>query len=150
MSLKDGFSKFIAANPDRLHFAAHSHHPWPDASYEGHMQAWDDAATLADDKWEHVFGEVIPQTRDAVAGIVGLQGGDTLTFGPNTHDFLVRIFSCLEPPVRILSTDGEFHSFNRQSRRWEEEGLAIVDRVPTEPFETFSERFPSMHWSCFG
>jgi selenocysteine lyase/cysteine desulfurase len=25
--------------------------------------------------------------------------------------------------------------------RWEEEGLAIVDRIPVEPFETFSDRF---------
>jgi selenocysteine lyase/cysteine desulfurase len=40
-----------------------------------------------------------------------------------------------------LSTGSEFHSFTRQSRRWEEEGLAIVDRVPTEPFATFAERF---------
>jgi selenocysteine lyase/cysteine desulfurase len=41
----------------------------------------------------------------------------------------------------VLSTGSEFHSFTRQSRRWEEEGLAIVDRVPTEPFDTFPERF---------
>jgi selenocysteine lyase/cysteine desulfurase len=43
--------------------------------------------------------------------------------------------------VRVLSTDAEFHSFTRQSRRWEEEGLVIVDRVPAEPFDTFAERF---------
>ena len=43
--------------------------------------------------------------------------------------------------MRVLTSDAEFHSFNRQSRRWEEAGLAIVDRVPAEPFETFADRF---------
>jgi selenocysteine lyase/cysteine desulfurase len=43
--------------------------------------------------------------------------------------------------VRILASNSEFHSFTRQSRRWEEEGLAIVDRVPAEPYDTFAERF---------
>lgn len=141
MSLKAGFSRFFAAQPERLHFAAHSHHPWPDVSYEAHMAAWEDAVTLADDKWDRVFGEVIPATCGLIADVLGLQGPGSLVFGPNTHGFLVRIFSCLEPPVRILSTDAEFHSFGRQSRRWEEAGLAIVDRVPAEPFDTFADRF---------
>lgn len=141
MNLKPGFSRFLSARPDRLHFAAHSHHPWPDVSYEAHMQAWEDAAGRADDKWDYMFSEVMPQTRERIAEVIGLEGGDTLTFAPNTHEFLNRIFSCLEPPVRVLSTDSEFHSFNRQSRRWEEAGLAIVDRIPVEPFETFAERF---------
>lgn len=141
MNLKDGFSRFLTAQDDRLHFAAHSHHPWPDVSWEAHNQAWLDAARLADDKWEHVFGTVIPETQNLIAGTLGLADPNTLTFAPNTQDFVARIFSCLDPPVRVLSTDAEFHSFARQSRRWEEAGLAIVDRVPTEPFDTFSERF---------
>ncbi len=104
-------------------------------------RAWLDAAEMIDDKWEHIFGEVIPNTRTRVADVLGLADPASLTFGPNTHSFLLRIFSCLEPPVRVLSTDAEFHSFTRQSRRWEEAGLAIVDRIPTEPFDTFGERF---------
>src|SRR5437762_4021096 len=51
-SCKRLFSRAIAANPGRLHFAAHSHHLWPDASYDGHLAAWNDAAELADRKWE--------------------------------------------------------------------------------------------------
>ena len=141
MSLKHGFSRFLGAEPERLHFAAHSHHPWPDVSFEGQRQAWQDAAAMMDDKWEHVFGVVIPRVSSRLGEILGLADPTTLTFGPNTHSFLLRIFSCLEPPVRVLSTDSEFHSFTRQSRRWEEAGLAIVDRVPSEPFDTFSDRF---------
>jgi len=142
MSLKAGFSRFLGAEPARLHFAAHSHHPWPDVSHDAHERAWLDAAELADDKWDHVFGTVMPRARYRIADQIGLPGGgDTITFAPNTHEFLVRLFSCFDPPVRVLSTGSEFHSFTRQSRRWEEEGLAVVDRVPTEPFETFEDRF---------
>ena len=141
MSLKKGFSRFLQADPDRLHFAAHSHHPWPDVTLEAHTNAWLDAASMADDKWDHVFGNVMPRVRGRIAQVLDLDGGDSLTFAPNTHEFLVRLFSCFDPPVRVLSTGSEFHSFTRQSRRWEEEGVAIVDRVPTEPFDTFSERF---------
>jgi selenocysteine lyase/cysteine desulfurase len=141
MSHKTHFTRFLGAKPGRLHFAAHSHHPWPDVSFAAQQRAWLDAAEMMDDKWEHIFGVVIPRTATRVAGALGLSDPTTLTFAPNSHDFLVRIFSCLDPPVRILSTDAEFHSFTRQSRRWEEAGLAIVDRVTAEPFETFTERF---------
>ncbi|HEY5890945.1 MAG TPA: aminotransferase class V-fold PLP-dependent enzyme [Acidimicrobiia bacterium] len=139
--MKEHFSRFFAGDPERLHFAAHSHHPWPDVALEAHNQYWLDSARLADDKWEYIFGQVVPRAQSSVASVVGLASPETLTFAPNTHDFLVRIFSCLEPPVRILSTSSEFHSFNRQSRRWEEAGLAIVDRIESEPFATFNERF---------
>ncbi len=141
MSLKTSFSRFLESGPDRLHFAAHSHHPWPDISYEAHTRAWTDAAEMMDDKWEHVFGTVFTGAMQLVAGLIGVDDPRSITFAPNTHELIVRIFSCLEPPVRILTSDAEFHSFSRQSRRWEEEGVAIVDRVPAEPFETFAERF---------
>ncbi len=141
MNLKPHFSRFLGARPDLLHFAAHSHHPWPDISFDAQQQAWLDAAEMMDDKWEHIFAQVIPGAGSRVADILGLADPETLAFGPNTHSFLLRIFSCLEPPVRVLSTDAEFHSFHRQSRRWEESGLAIVDRIPTEPFESFGDRF---------
>jgi selenocysteine lyase/cysteine desulfurase len=141
VKLRREFSRFLDSDPGRLHFAAHSHHPWPDVSYEAHRQAWVDAATLADDKWQNVFGSVMPRARELIASILGLTRTDTITFAPNTHELVVRLFSCFEPPVRVLTSGSEFHSFTRQSRRWEEEGLAIVDRVPTEPFDTFPERF---------
>lgn len=141
MNLKSSFSRFLEAKPDRLHFAAHSHHPWPDVTHEAHERAWNDAALMMDDKWDHIFGEVFAEARRRIGDLIGVEDAGSITFAPNTHELVVRIFSCLEPPVRILTTDAEFHSFNRQSRRWEEEGLAIVDRVPAEPFETFPDRF---------
>ncbi len=141
MNLEPGFSRFLRSDPNRLHFAAHSHHPWPDVSFDAHQRAWLDAAELMDDKWEHVLGTLMPQLRNRIAGVLKLAGPDSITFAPNTHEFVVRLFSCFQPPVRVLSTDAEFHSFARQSRRWEEAGLAHVDRVPAEPFDTFADRF---------
>jgi selenocysteine lyase/cysteine desulfurase len=134
------FSRFRSAAPDRLHMAAHSHHPWPDASYNGHMAAWFDAAELADDKWDKVFGEVIPEAQRHVAGRLGLSDPAAVAFSPSTHSLLMRLLSCLPQPVRVLTTDAEFHSFSRQMRRLEEDRLAVVMRVAAEPFETFPDR----------
>ena len=43
MSHKALFSRALTLAPERLHFAAHSHHLWPDASFEAQTQAWIDA-----------------------------------------------------------------------------------------------------------
>ena len=71
MSFKALFSRSLSADPMRLHFAAHSHHLWPDASREGHIEAWDDAARLADRKWEKVMEEVWPEAQGHVASELG-------------------------------------------------------------------------------
>lgn len=140
MSFKHLFKRFFAADPERLHFAAHSHHPWPDASYQAHLQYWDDSARLMDDKWDQVFGRVVPELRIRLSSLLRLPDPGTLVFAPNTHELVMRLFSCLRPPVQIVTTDAEFHSFRRQARRWEEAGLARVTRIPGEPFPTFSQR----------
>ena len=143
MTLKAYFSRFLEADPARLHFAAHSHHLWPDVTFEAQQQCWRDAARLADRKWQTVFGEVYPAAQEHVSRVLNLSSPATIAFGPNTHGFVLRLLSCLpsKPAVRVLTTDGEFHSFARQMRRLEEDGLAEVTRVPTEPFQTFAERF---------
>ena len=138
--LKPHFRRFLEAEPGRLHFAAHSHHPWPDASLDGHQQAWADAARHADDKWDVVFGEVLPEAQRHVATELSLPSPSSLAFAPNTHDFVLRLLSCLPARPRIVTSDAEFHSFERQTRRLEEDGLATVERVPSEPFDTFGER----------
>ena len=139
---KDLFSRALSLDPERLHFAAHSHHLWPDASFDGQVRAWVEANKFADRKWDLIFGDVVPEAQAHVAKELNLPSPDTVVFAPNTHDFLLRIFSGFETkPVRILSTDGEFHSFRRQGERWEEAGEAVVTRVPLHPFETFDDRF---------
>lgn len=143
--MKAAFSRFLSAAPNRLHAAAHSHHPWPDVTFEAHLRAWEHAAELADDKWDRVFEVLIPSVRRKVAAVLGLPDPATLTFAPNTHEFVVRIAADLPRPFRVLTTDSEFHSFARQLSRWEEAGVAVADRVPAEPFETFPERFVSAY-----
>jgi len=137
------FSRFLGAVPGRLHVAAHSHHPWPDITFEAQQQAWLDAARLIDDKWDEVFGSVLPEAARHIAGRLRLSDPEAIGFAPSTHALVVRLLSCLSPPVRILTTDSEFHSFARQAARLEEDGLAVVERVAVEPFASFPERFAS-------
>ena len=143
MSFKPLFSRSLASNPERLHMAAHSHHLWPDASFNGQVQCWDDAARLADRKWDRIMGEVWPRAQRYVASELGTDMPDAIVFAPNTHDLLVRLFAAVpeKRPIRVLTTDGEFHSARRQFARWEESGAATVERVNTEPFDGFSQRF---------
>lgn len=139
-SYKHLFQRSLAAAPDRLHFAAHSHHLWPDASWLGHQAAWDDAARLADRKWDRVMGEIWPAAQRHVADELNLPDPSSVVFAGNTHELLLRIVSARpERVVRILTSDGEFHSFRRQSARWLESGRVVLDVVPTGP--DFAERF---------
>lgn len=133
MSFKHLFSRALESAPGRLHFASHSHHLWPDASWLGQAQAWNDAARLADRKWDKVFGEVIPEAQRHIAAELSLPRPETLAFAPNTHEFLVRIVSALPMDCpRVLATDGEFHSFRRQALRWAEAGRIALTLVPRE------------------
>jgi selenocysteine lyase/cysteine desulfurase len=140
MSFKPHYSRFLEALGSRLHFRAHSHHPWPDCTREAHLRVWDDAALRGDDKWDAIFDETIPQAQRAVAELLRLPDPKAIAFAPNTHEFIARLLSCLPEKPRILTTDSEFHSFARQAARLEEAGARVV-RVPTERFGDFVERF---------
>jgi selenocysteine lyase/cysteine desulfurase len=141
--LNEFFSYFREANPGRLHFAAHSHHPWPDATRGAHARYWSDSAALTDRKWERVFGEVVPRAQQHVARLIGLSDARQVAFAPNVHEFVVRIYSCFEVarPLRVLTSAHEFHSFRRQTRRLQEAGRLVVEEIPGPPWNTFVERF---------
>lgn len=142
-SLSGHFTKSVGLPGARLHFAAHSHHPWPDGTQAAQAQCWDDAARLLDAKWGHVFSSVLPAAQTHVAKRLNLSDPNTVVFAPNTHEFVRRLISALPAgrASRILTTDSEFHSFARQVARLEEDGLVEVTRVPAEPFATFAQRF---------
>ena len=142
LDLRAHFSRFLNADPTRLHFAAHSHHPWPDVTREAQLAAWDIAARLQDAKWEEVLGPVLADLQAKVARQLGLPDPATLVFAPNTHEFVLRILASLSAhrPPRVLTTDAEFHSLTRQLARLEEEGLVAVTRIATEPHATCLER----------
>lgn len=141
-SWKSHFSRFFDANEGTLHFAAHSHHYWPDVTFEAQRDVWRDAAAHVDSKWDKVFSEVLPQSQELVARAIGGSDPRSIAFAVNTHELLLRLVSCIErSPVRILTSDAEFHSFSRQAQRWQEAGVAKMEIVPAEPFDTFEERF---------
>lgn len=141
--MKHLYSRFLSASPGRLHFAAHSHHPWPDVTRDAQIEAWEDAALMADLKWERVFGTVVPEAQGHIARVLDLPSASQIAFAPNTHEFVVRLLSCFPAgrKIRVVTTDAEFMSFSRQMARAEEEQLVDLHRVPAEPFATFTERF---------
>jgi selenocysteine lyase/cysteine desulfurase len=143
LSFKHFFSRSLGADPNRLHMASHSHHLWPDASFEGQTECWNDAARFADGKWDRIMDEVWPEAQGHVAAELGTGMADAIVFAPNTHQLLVSLFAAASStwPIRVLTSDGEFHSARRQFARWEESGAAAVERVSAEPFDTFSDRF---------
>ena len=144
MTFKRLFSRSLGAAPGRLHFAAHSHHLWPDASFDAQVEAWNDAAQFADRKWDKVMGEVWPEAQSQVAAELGSNLADAIVFSSNTHDFLVRLVSAAPRrggSLRVLTSDGEFHSARRQFARWAEDGWFQLEQVAAEPFADFPERF---------
>jgi selenocysteine lyase/cysteine desulfurase len=145
LSFKPLFARSLGAAPERLHFAAHSHHLWPDASFEGQVACWEDAAAQADHKWDKVMDEVWPEAQAHVAAELGSGDPSAIVFASNTHDFLIRLVAgCPRndgSPLRVLTSDGEFHSARRQLARWSETGEIALTRIAAEPFEDFSDRF---------
>ncbi len=142
LDLTADFSRFRSADPDRLHFAAHSHAYWPDATRAAQLQLWDDAARLVDEKWSCVLGEVWPAVAGGIARHLRLPDPATLVTAVNTHEFVNRLISALplgRTPV-IVTTDGEFHSFKRQTERLAEDNLIRLVAVPTEPFASLPAR----------
>ena len=137
------YSRFLAARPDILHMSPHSHYYWPDVTRQAHLDYWDDSAKFADQKWDEIFTRRMPRVQHLIAERLRVDNPEQIVFAPNTHEFVYRILSCFDAakPLRILTTDSEFHSFNRQSRRLLERGNVELDVVATEPFASLSERW---------
>lgn len=137
------YQKFIQANLGVQHYACHSHHYWPDVTFEAVQQCWLDSAKYVDSKWDYFFGIKLPQAQKLISETLNLAKPEQIVFASNTHEFVTRILSCLNPRKanRILTTDSEFYSFDRQINRLSEEKNIEVVKVATEPFETFESRF---------
>ncbi len=136
-ALASDYSAFDVAN--RLLLTGHSHQAWPDRGLEGQKQAWLDAATHVDGKWDAAY-EKMERVADGFRQLMGGCDGD-LTLETNTHALVVRFISSL--PLRerpkIVTTDGEFHSARRQLDRIAEEGIEVV-RVAASPVADLAER----------
>lgn len=140
---KKYYQRFLEANIGIQHYASHSHHYWPDITREATLNYWDDSAKFVDDKWEHIFSTKLPETQKLIASILKLSAPEQIVFAPNTHEFICRLLSCFDPKktIKILSTDSEFYSFDRQVNRLAEESLVEIEKIETNPFDNFEERF---------
>lgn len=131
------YSHFDVAN--RLLFTGHSHQAWPDVAREGQTEYFDVCARDVDTKWEKSFEktEILRNyLRDYYDDPNGLYCREE-----STHFLIVSLLSSfdLKNKPKIITTDGEFHSMDRQLRRLEEEGIEVVS-VPTDPDDTFAQR----------
>jgi kynureninase len=124
---------------ERLPLSGHSHQAWPDVALEGQIEAFEDATRAVDEKWELAFARA-DEVRDAYAGWIG-ETDAAIALGASTHELIIRFLSALDLRVRprLVTTDGEFHTLRRQTRRLAEAGLEL-EVVPAEPVETLAER----------
>ena len=136
-ALAPHYSRFEVSK--RFLLTGHSHQAWPDRGFDGHTQAWLDAARYVDDKWEAAFGRA-ERVREGFAALLGDTRG-CIALGANTHELVVRLLSALplRARPRLVTTDGEFHSIRRQLDRLEEEGITVV-RVAEAPLDSLASR----------
>jgi kynureninase len=124
---------------ERLLLTGHSHQAWPDVALEGQVAAFDDAALLADEKWERALAQA-DRVRDGLRGWLADPDAE-LALGASTHDLVLRFLSALDLAARprLVTTDGEFHTLRRQLGRLAEGPLEVV-RVAARPAESLAER----------
>ena len=138
MSFKGLFSRSLAPIPAGCTSPRTAIICGPTPASTARSQAWNDAARLADRKWDKVMDEVWPEAQAMSRASLAPTMPDAIVFASNTHDFLVRLVTAAPRQAGrsgCLTTDGEFHSARRQFARWEEEGEIGVDRVAAEPFD---------------
>jgi kynureninase len=124
---------------ERVLLTGHSHQAWPDVARHAQIQAWDDAATHVDDKWERAFAMADRVGRGYARRLDDSDGDYALA--SNTHELLVRFLSALplrERP-RLVTTDGEFHTIRRQLERLVEAGVPVAI-VPSRPVADLASR----------
>lgn len=132
------YTRFGVGGP-RIFLSGHSHQAWPDVAEEGLLESFADAASAVDAKWALAEAKV-EEVRDGYRRFLGDPDGE-VAVGPSTHDFIVKLLSCLDlrRRPRVVTTEGEFHALRRQLDRLVEEGLEVV-RVRAEPVSTLAER----------
>jgi selenocysteine lyase/cysteine desulfurase len=134
LNLKPFYQYFLQHHADVLHFAAHSHHFWPDVTRQAHLEYWEDSARYSDDKWDKIFQEVLPKAKSHIGKILHLKDHEQIVFAPNTHELSSRILSLFlgKSHLKILTTSSEFTSWNRQLLRLMELPQIEVEMIKTE------------------
>lgn len=136
------YSAFRVA--ERLLLTGHSHQAWPDVAKEGVVQAWEDAALHADEKWGRAL-EKAERVRDGFRLWLDEPGAE-IALDQNTFGLVLRFLSALDlrSRPRLVTTDGEFHTLRRLMARLGEEKTLDVVVVPARPAETLAERLAAV------
>ena len=142
LTLQPHYEQFKVS--ERILLSGHSHQAWPDVAKQGLLKCFDDAAKHIDDKWQAAF-EKADRVRDFYRGLLGERDAQ-IALGASTHELLLRFLSDLNcfkrpmhRPIKIVTTDGEFHSLRRQLNRLKVLNIDI-EVVPVQPSSTLSER----------
>lgn len=124
---------------EKLLFTGHSHQAWPDCSFEGVIECWQDASELIDNKWDKAFIKAA-QVRKEISNLLNDDSG-YIALASNTHELIVKFLSALPLATRtkIITTDSEFHTIRRQLDSLKSLGIDIK-RIDQFPLDSFSER----------
>ncbi|WP_299010689.1 aminotransferase class V-fold PLP-dependent enzyme [uncultured Shewanella sp.] len=130
---------------DRILLSGHSHQAWPNVAKQGLLQSFNDAALHIDDKWQAAF-EKAERVKHFYANLLGESDGE-ITLGASTHELILRFLSDLPQlkthklhrQIKIITTDGEFHSMRRQLDRLKDINC-IIEKVPVSPSSTLATR----------
>jgi len=143
MAYQQLYKRFLTANQGKQHYTCHSHYFWPDCTRQAMCEYWDDSAKYVDKKWGFFFETLVPELQQRISNLLNTSEHNQIVFAPNTHELLYRIMTCLDlsASLTVVTTDSEFHSFQRQLSRLAENNNIHVVVVPTKPFNSFSHRF---------
>ncbi|MGB0860406.1 MAG: kynureninase [Pseudoalteromonas spongiae] len=140
--LQGFYSEFDVTN--RILLSGHSHQAWPNAAKQGLLDCFNDAAKHIDDKWGAAF-EKADKVRDFYRTLLGESHGE-IALGQSTHELILRFLSDLscfkhkkQTPIKIVTTNGEFHSMRRQLDRLKDVNID-VKVIDTQPQDTLAER----------
>ncbi|TMP45941.1 kynureninase [Pseudoalteromonas citrea] len=129
---------------ERLLLSGHSHQAWPDVAKQGILECYQHAAEHIDDKWQFAFQKA-ERVKAFYASLLG-EPSAQITLGSSTHELILRFLSdldCFKPPnkkpIRIVTTDGEFHSMRRQLNRLKDLNIDI-QTLPVHPTHTLAQR----------
>lgn len=136
--IRRAYTRFLL--PGRILLSGHSHQAWPDVAREAQLEAFDDSARYVDEKWQEAVFPLVDEVGRGILVRMGCAPEDGIAFAESTHALLVRLLSAYDrSQLTVVTTSGEFHSMDRQLRRYAEDGMRLVT-VPARPRDDLAAR----------